>query len=114
MESGGNVTIKKSNLNGLIFICLADLADELPGLRVGNNCVTAPEDSDRAQRVKTAIEVLQLQANLLQIILNRSIEALAQDVQGLNGIVDALEWGEPAQVKFFDFELMTARSYRLG
>lgn len=77
MECGGNVAIKKSNLDSLIFVRLADLADELPGLRVVNNGVTAPEDSDRTQRIKTAVEVLQLQANLLQVVLNRSVEAFA-------------------------------------
>ncbi len=35
-----------------------------------------------------------------------------QHVQGLYGIIDALDGGEPAQVVIFQFELITARSYR--
>ena len=77
MECGGNVAIKKPNLDSLVFVRLADLADELPGLGVVKNGVTAPEDSDRTQRIKTAVEVLQLQTNLLQVVLNCSVEAFA-------------------------------------
>ena len=86
-------------------------SDQLTALGVTYDRKTALQYCQRAERLEAVAKMSEVGVKPLELLPHGAVESFAQDVQGLDGVVDPLDGGESAQVLVFKLQLVAARSY---